>query len=73
MTMRYVPALTISTGSLSIRVRVILISSDDAFKVTGTKICDLEYRVVRGANVWVAKHEDVCRLDILMESVNVRQ
>jgi hypothetical protein len=52
---------------------VILISSDDTLGVTGTKVCNLEFRGVRGAVVQVAKHEDVCRLDILMKSLNVRE
>ena len=52
---------------------MILISSDDTLGVTGTKVCDLEFRGVRGAVVQVAKHEDVCRLDILMKSLNVRE
>lgn len=52
---------------------MILVSSNDTLGVTGTKICDLKYRGVRGAIVRVAKHEDVGRLDILMISVNVRE
>jgi hypothetical protein len=51
---------------------VILVSSNDMFRLTSTKICDLEYSGVRGAIIQVAKHEDVCRLDILMKSVNIR-
>jgi hypothetical protein len=52
---------------------VILVGIDDTLGVTGTKICDLEYRGIRGVIVRVAKHEDVCRLDILMKSVSVRE
>lgn len=52
---------------------MILVSSDDTLGVTGTKVCDLEFGSVRGAIVQVAKHEDICRLDILMKSLNVRE
>jgi hypothetical protein len=52
---------------------VVLVRIDDTFGVTGTKICDLEYRGIRGIIVRIAKHEDVCRLDVLMKSVSVRE
>jgi hypothetical protein len=41
--------------------------------MTSTKVTDLEYRSVCGWNIWIAKYEDVCRLEILMPSGIVRE
>jgi hypothetical protein len=58
---------------MRIWVRVVLISVDDALGVTGTEIADLEYRSIWGGDSWVAKYENIRRLEILMPSGIVRQ